>query len=272
MNKRIEVSYQMDFKDKVVLLSGATGGMGEELAKQLSKKGSKLALFARREEKLEELSQQFKKENTETIYKKCDVSNREDVIQAVKATMDAYGRIDIAILNAGVLIPNPIQTFDSSILKQSIDINFMGTVYFIEQILPIMKKQKQGHIAATSTLPDRRGVPGWGAYGASKAAISWLMESLRAEAKQRYNIDICTIKPGSVLTPMIEDYHRQGAITSEDAATYILNGISKKKKIIQFPFNQVALIRLTDMFPPFGYDLFPIEAMKGDGYPTVKEE
>ncbi len=259
----------MKLDNKKVIISGATGGMAVEIARILSKKGCKLALFARREEKLKKLSEEL---DTECIYKKCDVSDKKQVEEAVKYTKERFGKIDSAILSAGILVPNPIQTFDSSIIKKSMDVNFMGIVYFTEQILPIMKKQKYGNITAISTLPDKRGVPGWGAYGASKAAISWLMESLRAEAKQRYNIEIITVKPGSVETPMIEGYHRQGSISPKKAAELIVNGVEKNKKVIQFPIGQILLVRMMDLFPPFAYDLFPVEGQKGPGYPEVDEK
>jgi NADP-dependent 3-hydroxy acid dehydrogenase YdfG len=262
----------MNFEDKVVLISGATGGMGEEIAKQLSTEDCKLALFARRDDKLKKLSNELVGENTECIYKKCDIKNYDDVKEAVKFTHETFSRIDIAILTAGILVPNPIQTFNGKIIKDSMDINFMGNVYFIEHLLRVMKSQKSGIIAAVSTLPDRRGVPGWGAYGASKAALSWILESLRAEAKQRYNIDIITIKPGSVQTPMIKDYHRRGAITAEKAAGIIIRGIKNKKKIIQFPFGQVLMIRTMDNFPVMVYDSQDIEKMKDEGFPVVEEE
>jgi NADP-dependent 3-hydroxy acid dehydrogenase YdfG len=262
----------MDFIGKVVLISGATGGIGEQLAKKLSKEGVKLALFARRAEKLKKIADEIKKNKTECIYKKCDVKKVNDIKEAVEFTMKKFGGIDVALLTAGVLVPNPIQTFDSSIIKDSMDINFMGNVYFIEHLFPIMKSQKSGLIAATSTLPDRRGVPGWGAYGASKAALSWFIESLRAEAKQKYNIKFVTIKPGSVLTPMIKDYRRRGAINAEKAAELIIKGIKKGKKIIQFPLGQVVMIRAMDQFPPDIHDSVDIESFKGDDYPEVEED
>lgn len=263
---------RMDFNGKVILISGATGGMGEQIAKLLTKEGCKLALFARREEKLKQISQKLDNKQSECIFKKCDVKNARDIEAAVTYTYKKYGRIDIAILTAGILIPNPIETFDSNIIKNSMEINFLGNVYFIEHLLPIMKKQKSGTIAVTSTLPDRRGVPGWGAYGASKSAVSWLIESLRAEAKQKYNINFITIKPGSVETPMIKGYHRKGAIQPEEAAEIIIKGIKKEKKIIQFPLSQVIMIRAIDMFPVSIYDSQPIDIQKGDGYPIVEEE
>jgi NADP-dependent 3-hydroxy acid dehydrogenase YdfG len=262
----------MDFKDKVILLSGASSGMGEEIAKQLSKEGCKLALFARREDKLKKLSEEISSDKTECIYKKCDVTNKKDVEEAVDFTYKKFGRIDLAILNAGILIPNPIETMDSSIIKKSIEINFLGNIYFLESIFPIMKTQKSGIISVTSTLPDKRGLAGWGAYGASKAASSWFIESIRTEALKKYNIKIITVKPGSVKTPMIEGYYRRGAISVNKAAEIIIRGIKKEKRIIQFPLQQVIMFRLTDLFPAAVYDGQSIEDQKGPGYPVVKEK
>lgn len=262
----------MRFRDKTVFITGASSGMGEALAKQLAQKHCKLALFARREEHLKKIAKELTQQNTSCIYQACDVSDPQQIKTAVSFTKEHYGHIDVAILAAGILVPNPIETYDSTIIKKSLDINFMGAVYAIEHILPIMKQQKQGTIAAVSTLPDRRGVAGWGAYGASKAALSWMMESLRAEAKQKYNIDIITIKPGSVQTPMIDGYHRKGAITPEEAATLIINGIEKNKKIIQFPFIQVLMTRVTDLYPVSVYDYLPLDLLKGEGYPDVQEK
>jgi short-subunit dehydrogenase len=252
----------MYFNDKVVVISGATGGMGKALAEQLAHEHCNVALFARNEDKLKQLSEALGKTAASCFYKKCDVKNKDDIHDAVSATVKQYGRIDIAILAAGILVPNPIEQCDSSIIKETLDINFMGDVYFIEALLPVMKKQKAGAIVGLSTLPDRRGVPGWGAYGASKAALSWFLESLRAEAKQKYNINIITVKPGSVETPMIEDYHRTGAVPPEKAAAIIIKGIKKHKKIIQFPFLQVVMTRITDMFPNIVYDNLPIDMQK----------
>ena len=262
----------MDFKGKAILISGASGGMGEEIARQLSKEGCKLALFARGEEKLKKLSQELSSNITECIYKICDVSNKKDIEEAVKFSHEKFGRIDLAILTAGVLIPNPIETMDSSIIKNTMEINFLGNVYFLENLFPIMKTQESSTIAIISTLPDKRGIAGWGAYGASKGALSILIESLRAEAKQKYNINIITIKPGSVQTPMIKGYTRHGAISPKKAAEFILIGIKKEKKVIQFPFSQVLMTKIGEFFPPSAYDAIPIYMHKGEGYPVVKEK
>jgi short-subunit dehydrogenase len=262
----------VDFKKKVILISGATGGISEEIAKLLSKEECRLALFARREEKLIEISKKLIENKAQCIYLKCDIKNKEDIKKAVAFTYEHYGRIDIAILSAGILVPNPIQRFDSSTIKETLDVNFMANIYFLEYILPIMKQQRSGTIAAVSTLPDKRGVAGWGAYGASKAALSLFMESLRAEVQQRYNIKIITIKPGSVETPMIEGKHRPGALQPKEAAKIIINGIRKGKKIIEFPLMQVLVYKISNLFPAWVYDTIPLYMQKAEGYPTVEED
>jgi short-subunit dehydrogenase len=262
----------MDLEGKVVLISGASGGMGEAIARRLSKLGCNLSILARREDKLKTIAEELSNNKTKCVYKKCDVTIKKDVEESVKYTYKQFKRIDIAILNAGILIPNPIETMDSSIIVNTMKINFFGDVYFLESLFPIMKKQESATIVATSTLPDKRGIAGWGAYGASKAAISWFMESIRAEAKQKYNINIITVKPGSVKTPMIEDYHRAGSISPEAAADIIIKGIKKGKKIIQFPMAQVLMTRIGDLFPPSAYDAVPVDMQKGPGYPEVEEK
>lgn len=262
----------MDFENKVVLINGATGGIGAAIAHRLIQEHCKLALVGRREDQLEALARELQQQHGTCIYKTCDVKQKQDIEDTVAFIKEKYGRIDIAILTAGILVPNPIETFDTTIIKETMDTNFFGMVYFIEYIIKVMKKQKSGTIAAVSTLPDKRGVPGWGAYGASKAALSWFMESLRAEAKLKYNINIITIKPGSVQTPMIKDLPRRGSIPPEEAADYIIRGITKGKKVIEFPLMQVIVTRLTDQFPSTTYDHIPIELQKGKGYPIAEEK
>ncbi|MCX6666143.1 MAG: SDR family NAD(P)-dependent oxidoreductase [Euryarchaeota archaeon] len=254
----------MKFKDKVVIISGATGGIGRALAERFALEECKLALFSRREDLLKEITTMINKSKSTCIYRKCNVEIKNEVKQAVQFTIDTYGKIDLAILAAGVLIPNKIDEFDSSIIEKSMKINFFGNIYFMEYLFPYMRAQKSGIIAPISTLPDKRGTPGIDAYGSSKAALSWLIESLRVEAKQKYNIDLITIKPGSVETPMIGEYHRPGSIKPHRAAEIILKGLERNKKIIQFPLTQVLMIRTRELLPVWAYDRIPVHLMKED--------
>ncbi|MFW6149177.1 MAG: hypothetical protein ACOC6D_04905, partial [Atribacterota bacterium] len=106
---------------------------------------------------------------------------------------------------------------------------------------------------------------------ASKAALSWLIESLRAEAREKYNIKFITIKPGSVETPMLEGYHRQGAISTEKAGKIIIRGIKREKRVVQFPVSQVFMFKFLEVLPAAAYDCQPIEGLKGAGYPEPDE-
>lgn len=258
----------MYFENKVILISGATGGIGGEIVRQLADKNCKLSIFGRKEEELEKICKNVISKGSECIYYKCDVTVKNELEKGIKSTHEHYGKIDIAILTAGMIEPNPIETFNSDIIIKTVVVNFFGALYFIEFILPIMKKQKSGVIAAISTLPDKRGGPGWGAYGASKAALSNILESLRAEAKQKFNIDVITIKPGAVETRMTEGYHRPGKVKVDYAAKVILNGIKKRKKVIEFPFIQVLPTKFRDMLPPWAYDMFPMDFLQGGDYPS----
>ena len=123
----------------------------------------------------------------------------------------------------------------------------------IEFLLPILKSQKSGIIAVVSTLTDRRGRPGWSPYLASKAALSIALESLRIDLIP-FNIDVITIKPGSVKTPITDNQENPMAIESEKAAKIIVNGIKKRKKKIIFPMTEVISVKLVDMLPENFYD------------------
>jgi NADP-dependent 3-hydroxy acid dehydrogenase YdfG len=258
----------MDFKNKVILVSGATGGIGQEAVRQLSSHNCKLSIFGRKQAVLEEICKNPIEKGSECIYHICDVTDKEQVERGVKSTYEHYGRIDLAIHTAGIISPNPIETFNSEIIIKHFVVNFFGALYFIEFILPIMMKQRSGTIAAVSTLPDKRGAPGWGAYGASKAALSNILESLRAEAKLKFDIDVITIKPGAVETRMTEGYKRPGKVTVEHAVKLILRGIQKGRKVIEFPFVQVFPTKVRDMLPYWAYDMFPMDFLQGDDYPN----
>ena len=193
----------MEFKDKVVLISGATGGMGREIAKLLAEEGCHLALLARNENKLKALVDELKSEKTDCLSIKCDVKNKNEIKNAVESTKKRFGRIDIAILTAGVLIPNPVEDFKSSIIKDSIDINFMANIYFLEYLLPIMKKQKYGRIINMSSSAGRSvSTLGGAHYTASKAAVLGFTRHLAKEVAE-YGITANAICPGLIDTEMV---------------------------------------------------------------------
>ncbi|MEM0467374.1 MAG: SDR family oxidoreductase [Candidatus Thermoplasmatota archaeon] len=242
----------MNLKEKVVFITGATGGIGSALAERLAAEGCRLSLTGRHEEKLTLLTSKIQQKES-CISQSCDIRNGVDVRKAIEATVQHFGRIDIAVCTAGIMHPTTLTSFSTTSIRDIIETNYLGTINCIEALLPVMKEQKEGIIAVTSTMRDRRGTPRLGAYIASKAALTVMIESIYEEAKAHYNIDFIIIKPCFVQTPMLEIRHptRGRIISAEQAANYIINGIKQKKQMIAFPFSEMVAIRLYDLIPTF---------------------
>ena len=240
----------MNFSGKVILITGASSGIGRELAVHLSKENCSLALLARRFELLEELAEQIKINNSGIEILKCDVTNPDNVSSAVNEIKNKLGRIDIAILNAGVGHREGPKEYNSSSSKNVFDTNLLGITYFVENILPDFIERREGIIVGVSSLSDSRGWPGSGFYSASKIAATRLLESLRIDVKQ-FNIKVITVKPGFVKTPMTDknDFFMPFLMSTEKAAKIILNGIRKEKRVIQFPLPTVLGSKIVGILP-----------------------
>ena len=243
----------MDFKNKVVLLTGASSGIGYSLAQHLAKEGCKLALIARRQNLLDKLSEEIKNDDLLTI--QCDVGKQEQVAETFGKVRDHFGKIDIAILNAGVSGRAELEFYNGNRAKEIFDTNALSIVYSVEQLLPEFMERKNGVIVGISTLADSRGFPKSGFYNASKAAATILLESLRIELKP-YNIKIITVKPGFVRTAMTDknEFHMPFMMSVDKAAKIILEGIKKDKPVIEFPLPTVLVTKLINILPNFLFD------------------
>ncbi|MGD8782763.1 MAG: SDR family oxidoreductase, partial [Ignavibacteria bacterium] len=175
--------------------------MGKALAEKLSHIKCSLILTARRIELLEKIKSDLQNNGAEIQIFQNDVSNRDDVKQCmIKVKTEIKNDIDVAILNAGTgrtINPDNYNSADGEIVYGT---NVMGLVYWIEELLPGMKKNRKGIIAGVSSLADNRGYPGSSFYCSSKAAASIMLEGLRVEFI-KYGIKVVTIKPGFVATP-----------------------------------------------------------------------
>ncbi len=240
----------ISLKNKVVLITGASSGIGYELSKQLANEECNIALLARRDKILETLIESLKYENRKHLYVKCDVGNKEEVLSALTEIRNKFGEIDIAILNAGISYHSGVENFSSEKAEKIFNVNVFGIIYFIEQLLPVFMKNKSGIIVGISSLADGKGFPKSGFYCASKAAVSLLLESVRIELK-KYNIKVITVKPGFIKTPMTEknNFPMPFLIDASKAAEIIIQGIKKEKKIIQFPFGIVMGAKLLKILP-----------------------
>ncbi len=240
----------MNFNNKVILITGASSGIGKELALRFAKEKCKLVLIARRVELLDALREQVENYGSELLTIKCDVTKKDEVKKAVGLTLEKFNRIDGAILNSGVGIKQSFADFDSSIGEQTFAVNYFGIVYFLNELLPILKKQKSGFVAGMSSLADTRGFPVSGFYCSSKAAVTSLLESLKAEYKP-FNVKIISIHPGFIKTPMTDknDFSMPYLMDVEKAVNIIFNNLKKEKKVIRFPWQMAVLTGFLKRMP-----------------------
>jgi len=246
---------QMDFKNKTVLLTGASSGIGYSLAKLLPKENCSIALLSRRENILNDLVKDIKTSSMQVRAYKCDVGNIDEVRNIFGQIKNDFGKIDIAILNAGASSRADVTNYSSSKAKEIFEANTFGIINCVEQLLPDFIKRKEGMIVGVSSLAESRGFPKSGFYNASKAAATLLLESLRVELKP-YNIKVMIVKPGFVRTPMTDknEFHMPFLMNVDKAAKIILEGIKKEKRIIQFPMSTVIGSKITKFMPDWMFD------------------
>ena len=240
----------MNLQDKVILLTGASSGIGYYLAKLLPKENCSLALIARRKNLLDELADQIDSDKKRLKTYKCDVSVFDEVTTVYNQIKSDFGKIDIAILNAGVSGRTEINNFSSELAHEILGANIYGITNWVDVLLPDFIKRKEGTIVGTSSMADLMGFPKSGLYNASKAAVSIFLESLRIELKP-YNIKVITVRPGFIRTPMTDknEFSMPLLMDADKAAGIILKGIKKEKRIIQFPLLMAILTGLIRLLP-----------------------
>jgi short-subunit dehydrogenase len=252
----------MNFQNKVILITGASSGIGCELARQFAEYDCKLALLARREILLNEIEKELIHINKNVISIKCDVSSSHNVNAAVKTVVGAFGKIDIAVLDAGINIKTKTLEFDSFAAEEIFDVNVVSMAYFFEELIPIFKNNG-GMFVGISSLADGRGFPLSGLYCASKAAVTLFLESQRIELKP-LNIKVITVKPGFVKTPMTDSnrFKMPFLMDVKKAAKIIVKGIEKEKRVIQFPWQTVFGAKLLRILPDPLFDLLAEKHLK----------
>ena len=191
----------MKWNGKVALITGSSSGIGCETARALHAKGATVVLAARRKERIDALAEEFNQTGDLALSVQTDVSIEADVDRLFDITLQKFGRIDWLINNAGSGLYASIEDTTPEQMERLWRTNFMGTFYAIRKAIPVMKRQKEGHILTISSMAGARGTPMNGAYCATKFAQIGLMDSLRRELRQIH----CTlILPGATRTEFIE--------------------------------------------------------------------
>jgi NAD(P)-dependent dehydrogenase (short-subunit alcohol dehydrogenase family) len=170
----------MKFKDKVVIVTGATSGIGLACARAFAAEGSKVVLAARSEDKLKQILNDFSCNGKDCIGVKTDVTSQADCENLINKTIIKFGRIDILVNNAGISMRALFEDVDMEVLRKVMDVNFWGTVYCTKYALPYILQTK-GSIVGISSIAGFHGLPGRTAYSASKFAMQGFLESVRIE-------------------------------------------------------------------------------------------
>ena len=227
-------------QDKVVVITGASSGLGEATARHLARGGAKLVLGARRLGRLQALAKELGLPVGAAV--ETDVTDSDQVKRLVDSAVTAHGRIDVIVNNAGLMPHSPLERGKIQDWDRMIDVNLQGVLYGIAAALPHMAAQKSGHIINVSSVAGHKVRPGSAVYAATKAAVRMLSEGLRQEVKP-YNIRTTVISPGAVQSELpqsiteadvakgIQDFYETYAIPADSFARMVAFAISQPDEI-----------------------------------------
>jgi short-subunit dehydrogenase len=230
-----------DFRNKVVIVTGASSGIGEAVAREFARNGSSVVLAARSEGRLATITLELKQQGYSAMYVKTDVSLEQDCRNLIEKTIEAFGTIHVLVNNAGISMRASFDDVEISVLQKLMDVNFWGAVYCTRYALPYLVKNK-GSLVGVSSVAGFHGLPGRTGYSASKFALHGFLETVRIENLNK-GLHVMIIAPGFTATEIRKHAlnatgEEQGespldeeSLTSpEYVARWVLKGIRKKKR------------------------------------------
>ncbi|RUO77662.1 SDR family NAD(P)-dependent oxidoreductase [Idiomarina seosinensis] len=225
-----------------ILITGATSGIGFQLAKDYAKQGHQVIACGRRQQALNELQQQFPEQIQTLAF---DISDRAQAVDV----LSQQAEIDIAILSAGVCEYLDVSKFDAAMFERVFGVNVFGTMNTVEGLLPVLKKGSK--LAIVGSLARLLPFTKAEAYGGSKAAMHYITRALDVDLGEQYGIQVLAISPGFVKTPMTDanDFEMPMRVSVEFASETIRKGIDKGKRDICFPRTFSALLKLMSLLP-----------------------
>ena len=224
-------------KDKVAIVTGASSGIGYATAMALSKAGAKVAIGARRVDRLEDLAKKITDNGGEVFFQKLDVTKRDECDAFAKAVLDKWGSIDILVNNAGLMPLSFFKNLKVDEWDRMVDVNIKGVLYSTGAVISHMKEKKSGHIVNLSSIAGRIVFPSGSVYCATKHAVAAFSEGLRQEFSQRSKIRVTCIEPGVVETELndtitdeslqgfVENTKKMEALQAEDIANAIVYAV-----------------------------------------------
>jgi NADP-dependent 3-hydroxy acid dehydrogenase YdfG len=227
---------------KVVAITGASSGLGEATARHLAAQGAFVVLGARRMERIQALAQEIQGHGGRALAMVTDVTDRAQVQRLVDGAVQAFGRVDVMINNAGLMPHSLLERLKVEDWERMIDVNLKGVLYGIAAALPHMQRQKSGHIVNVSSVAGHKVRPGSAVYAATKHAVLALSEGLRQEVKP-YDIRTTVVSPGAIATELpdsatepdvaagLRDYYKSFAIPADSFARAVAFAISQPEDV-----------------------------------------
>jgi NADP-dependent 3-hydroxy acid dehydrogenase YdfG len=227
-----------NIQGKVIVITGASSGLGEAAARLLSDQGAIVVLGARRRERIKTLEKELQGKGGKALAVATDVTDPKQVDKLVEAAIGAFGKVDVIINNAGLMPHSPLDRRKVDDWNRMIDVNIKGVLYGIGAVLPHMERQKSGHIINVSSVAGHKVGVGNAVYSATKHAVRVISEGLRQEVKP-YNIRTTIISPGAVATELpqsiteadvagnIQQFYEQYAIPADSFARAVAYAINE---------------------------------------------
>ena len=246
----------MDFKNKVVLITGASSGIGKQTAIEFAKLGSSIILVARRKNKLEQVENELKQFNVNTLVCVCDVSKKDQVDELSKIVLQKFDSIDILVNNAGFAIYGSVSDLSIDEIESQMETNYFGMIYCVKNFLPLMLKKKSGHIVNVASVGASFSVPGVSSYCATKFAMLGFSEGLKHELYGT-GVGLTVVSPIMVRTPLFEHpsftnfskFSTGVSLSSETVAKTIIKASNSSRLEIVVPSVARAAIWFKQTFP-----------------------
>jgi short-subunit dehydrogenase len=235
------------------IITGASSGIGEALARELARRGWDIALLARRADLLDALARELP---AKSVALPCDVTDAAAVkIAVTQAEEQLGGPFDLAIANAGVGVPSHASKFVLADAELMIRVNLLGMFNLFDAVIPSMIERRAGRFAGVASIAGLRGLPTTSVYSATKAAMHAFLEASRVELRQ-FNVGVTTVNPGFVITAMTEKnrFKMPFLMKVDDAARVIADGLERGKRVVEFPWPMSLLMRFGRLIPDAVWD------------------